>query len=258
MFFRSQEHWAPKRRNPDHDDSMVEMHGVNLVYPNGFHALHDIELLVGRGEFVFLVGTTGSGKSSLLKLVYREHQPRTGAVYVDNEEVTDLKRSRIPYLRRKIGVIFQDFRLLPNKTAWENVAYALEVTGARRRTIPQKVARVLELVGLLEKRKRMPSQLSGGEQQRVAIARALVNEPILVLADEPTGNLDPESSWDIMQILSRVNSEGTTVMVATHDQQVVDVMKKRVLVMRGGRISDDLARGSYAVAPRATGGLRWG
>ncbi len=229
---------------------MVELHGVNLTYPNGYQALHEVELLVRKGEFVFLVGTTGSGKSSLLKLLYRENEPKNGAVYVDNQDVTELRRHQICYLRRRLGVIFQDFRLLREKTAWENVAYALEVTGERRRNIPKKVGRVLELVGLLEKRKRLPSQLSGGEQQRVAIARALVHEPHLLLADEPTGNLDPDSSWDIMQILSRINAEGTTVLVATHDQQIVDTMRKRVIVMQGGRIVEDLQRGNYAVSGR--------
>ncbi len=243
---------AMRRPKAEYEDSMVELHGINLVYPNGYQALHEIELLVRKGEFVFLVGTTGSGKSSLLKLLYREQEPKNGSVYVDNQDVGELRRSEIPYLRRKVGVIFQDFRLLREKTAWENVAYALEVTGARRREIPRKVARVLELVGLLSKRKRMPGQLSGGEQQRVAIARALVNEPRLLLADEPTGNLDPDSSWDIMQILSRVNAEGTTVLVATHDQQIVDTMRKRVIVMRQGRIAEDLERGNYTVAQRAT------
>ncbi len=227
------------------DDPIIEMHNLSLVYPNGVRALQDIDLVVGRGEFVFLVGHTGSGKSSLMKLIYREHDPTTGAVFVDGHEISDMKRSQIPFLRRQIGVIFQDFRLLSHKTAFENVAYALEVTGASRHDIPRKVVKALTLVNMREKADRLPGELSGGEQQRVAIARALINDPIILLADEPTGNLDPDSSWDIMQILSKVNSRGTTVLVATHNQQMVDVMQKRVLVMERGIMLHDLERGRY-------------
>ena len=226
-------------------DPIIEMHNVSLVYPNGVRALQEIDLLVGRGEFLFLVGHTGSGKSSLMKLIYREHDPSTGAVFVEGHEISDMKRSRIPALRRRIGVIFQDFRLLSHKTAAENVAYALEVTGASRDEIPRKVVKALTLVNMREKSDRLPGELSGGEQQRVAIARALINDPVILLADEPTGNLDPDSSWDIMQILSKVNARGTTVLVATHNQQMVDVMQKRVLVMQRGHLLHDLQRGSY-------------
>ncbi len=229
----------------DTDDPIIEMHNLSLVYPNGVRALQDIDLVVARGEFVFLVGHTGSGKSSLMKLIYREHDPTTGAVFVDGHEISDMKRSQIPFLRRRIGVIFQDFRLLSHKTAFENVAYALEVTGNSRREIPRKVVKALTLVNMREKADRLPGELSGGEQQRVAIARALINDPIILLADEPTGNLDPDSSWDIMQILSKVNSRGTTVLVATHNQQMVDVMQKRVLVMERGVMLHDLERGRY-------------
>ncbi len=232
---------------------MVEVHQLDLVYDNGVQALFSINLTVRRGEFVFLVGSTGSGKSSLLKLIYRELNPSEGQIWVEEEDIGDLRRRDIPYLRRKIGVIFQDFRLLPNKTAAENVAYALEITGTPRRKIPAKVTEVLALVNLANKADRLPGQMSGGEQQRVAIARALVNNPSLLLADEPTGNLDPDSTWEVMQILSRVNAAGTTVMVATHDQQVVDTMRKRVLVMKRGRLVHDLKRGAYCTGDQLEG-----
>ena len=224
---------------------MVEFLSVNLIYPNGVQALKEVSLLVQRGEFVFLVGSTGSGKSSLLKMLTRELEPTTGAVYVDLQDVSELKRHQIPYLRRKLGVVFQDFRILPHKTAAENVAFALEVTGTPPRAIRPRVRRALELVGLSEKSHRLPGEMSGGEQQRVAIARALVNNPILLIADEPTGNLDPDSSWDIMQTLSQINAAGTTVLVATHNQQIVDVMRKRVLVMQRGELLRDDERGMY-------------
>jgi cell division transport system ATP-binding protein len=226
---------------------MVEFLSVNLIYPNGVKALKDVNLVIHRGEFAFLVGSTGSGKSSLLKMLHRELEPTTGAVYVDRQDIGELRKSQIPYLRRKLGVIFQDFRILPHKTAYENVAFALEVTGTPPRSIRRKVLRALELVNLAEKAHRRPGEMSGGEQQRVAIARALVNEPILLIGDEPTGNLDPDSSWDIMQTLSQINAAGTTVLVATHNQQIVDVMRKRVLVMQRGELLRDEERGTYSV-----------
>ena len=232
---------------------MIDICELELVYPNGHQALHRINLQIEKGEFVFLVGSTGSGKSSLLKLLYRELTPSSGAVVVGGLDLGDLARKEVPYLRRSIGVIFQDFRLLGNKTAAENVAYALEITGTSKRKIPGRVAQVLDLVGLADKAKRLPSELSGGEQQRVAIARSLVNKPSLLLADEPTGNLDPDSTWDIMQILSRVQNSGTTVVVATHNQQVVDLMRKRVLVMKRGHLVNDLARGAYRLDGQGSG-----
>ena len=231
--------------NPTAEDPIIELHNVSLIYPNGTRALNRVDLSIKHGEFVFLVGQTGSGKSSLMKLIYRENDPTTGLVYVNGEEISDMKRSQIPYLRRRIGVIFQDFRLLGHKTVFENVAYAMQVTGASRYVIPRKVTKALTLVNLREKADRLPSQLSGGEQQRVAIARALINDPVILLADEPTGNLDPDSSWDIMQSLSKVNARGTTVIVATHNQQMVDVMQKRVVVMQHGEVAQDLSRGMY-------------
>ena len=242
--------WGPFRKselkfNASGEVPMIEVNNLELTYPNGHCALQSVNLRIDAGEFVFLVGSTGSGKSSLLKLFYRELQPTKGSLVVGGVEVGDLTRKEVPYLRRSIGVIFQDFRLLPQKTAAENVAYALEITGYPKRRIAARVAQSLELVGLSDKAKRLPGQLSGGEQQRVAIARALVNEPSLLLADEPTGNLDPDSTWDVMQILSLVQNSGTTVVVATHNQQVVDLMQKRVLVMKRGHLVNDLARGSY-------------
>ncbi len=230
-------------------EPMVEYLSVNLTYPNGVQALKDVNLVVKKGEFVFLVGSTGSGKSSLLKMIHRELEPTTGAVYVDRQDIAELKKHQIPYLRRKLGVIFQDFRVLPHKTAYENVAFALEVTGVHHRLIRPRVLRALELVSLSSKSHRLPGEMSGGEQQRVAIARALVNEPVLLIGDEPTGNLDPDTSWDIMQTLSQINASGTTVIVATHNSQIVDVMRKRVLVMQRGTILRDEERGMYAAQP---------
>lgn len=224
---------------------MVEYLSVNLNYPNGVQALKDVNLVVKKGEFVFLVGSTGSGKSSLLKMIHRELEPTTGAIYVDRQDLSELKKHQIPYLRRKLGVIFQDFRVLPHKTAYENVSFALEVTGVHHRDIRPRVRRALEMVNLAEKSHRLPGEMSGGEQQRVAIARALVNEPVLLIGDEPTGNLDPDTSWDIMQTLTQINASGTTVIVATHNSQIVDVMRKRVLVMHRGTILRDEERGMY-------------
>ncbi len=251
--------WGPFQRSELAFDAsgkvpMIEVTDLELVYANGHRALQNVNLKIEAGEFVFLVGSTGSGKSSLLKLFYRELQPTQGSLMVGGVELADMSRREVPYLRRHTGVIFQDFRLLPGKTAAENVAYALEITGASRRRIPAKVAQSLEMVGLADKAKRLPGQLSGGEQQRVAIARSLVNDPSLLLADEPTGNLDPDSTWDVMQILSQVQNGGTTVVVATHNQQVVDLMQKRVLVMRRGHLVNDLARGSYRLDGRASEG----
>lgn len=221
------------------------MHGVSLIYPNGVHALHDINLYVEKAEFAFLVGATGSGKSSLLRLINRDALPSSGSIFVDNHDITDLKRSQVPLLRRKIGMVFQDFKLLPQKTVYENVAYALEVTGTSRKEIVRRVAKVLEIVNLTDRQRTFPAELSGGEQQRTSLARALVNSPLILMADEPTGNLDPDSSWEIMQLLLRVNARGTTVLVATHNKSIVDAMKKRVIVLSQGRIAYDRERSPY-------------
>jgi cell division transport system ATP-binding protein len=227
---------------------MIDLHEVSYTYPNGVQALHNVSLLVDKGEFIFLVGATGSGKSTLLRLIYREILPSRGEIFVDNKEITELKKSNIPYLRRKMGVVFQDFKLLPNKTVYENVAYALEVTGCSPREIPAKVERALKLVNIYEKSESFPEELAGGEQQRVSIARAIVNNPLILLADEPTGNLDPDTSWGIFQLLSKINMRGTTTIVATHNKTIVDEMQKRVVGLADGKIIYDKEKSSYPSA----------
>ena len=203
---------------------MISLRGVTLTYPNGVRALDAVDLEVAKGSFVFLVGHSGTGKSSLLKLLYREMRPTAGEVTVDNIRVDKLRRSKVPALRRNIGVVFQDFKLLTHKTVWENVAFALQVTGANTKDVKRQVPRSLDLVGLSHKSRMLPSELSGGEQQRTAIARALVNNPKILLCDEPTGNLDPSNTTEIMELLQRINLKGTTVVVATHNAAVVDRM----------------------------------
>lgn len=230
---------------------MIELAGVDLVYSNGVQALTDINWFVARGEFVFLVGPTGSGKSSLIRLIHRDAVPTAGSIFVDDHDLLEIKRSRIPFLRRRIGVIFQDYQLLSNRTVYENVAYALEVTGHPRAQIPNKALTTLEMVGLVEKADAFPAQLSGGEQQRTVIARALVHHPHILLADEPTGHLDPDSGWEIMQILTRVNAQGATVVVATHNKTFVDAMRRRVVALAGGRIVADQPQGVYHPEPAA-------
>lgn len=224
---------------------MIRLRGVSLVYPNGTRALDNIDLEIGKAEFVFLVGHSGTGKSSLLKLLYREVVPNSGEVYVDDIRVDTLRRSRVARLRRNIGVVFQDFRLLSDKTVWENVAFALQVTGARSADVKRQVPRVLDLVGLSHKSRMLPSELSGGEQQRTAIARALVNNPKIMLCDEPTGNLDPSNTTEIIELLQRINLKGTTVLVATHNQAVVDRMRRRVVRLENGHVLHDDERGYY-------------
>jgi cell division transport system ATP-binding protein len=208
-------------------------------------ALDDVDVDVDKGEFVFLVGASGSGKSTFLRLVIREARPTTGRVYVAGKEINRLASWKVPSLRRQIGTVFQDFRLLPNKTVSENVAFALQVIGKPRSTINEVVPETLELVGLDGKGDRMPDELSGGEQQRVAIARAFVNRPMILIADEPTGNLDPTTSVGIMKLLDRINRTGTTVMMATHDSGIVDQMRKRVIELQSGKVVRDQARGVY-------------
>ncbi|MFH0803037.1 MAG: cell division ATP-binding protein FtsE [bacterium] len=227
---------------------MIEMKAVSLTYPNGAQALSDIDVSIQSGEFVFLVGPTGSGKSSFLRLINREEIPTSGKILVDSQDLSILKRSKVPLLRRKIGVIFQDFKLLLQKTVYENVAYALEVIGTPRYEIARWVNRTLSMVGLGEKAHHFPGELSGGEQQRISIARALVNNPVILLADEPTGNLDPETSWDIMQLLAQVNQKGTTLLVATHNKNIVDTMRKRVIGLAEGRMTCDQEKGAYSLA----------
>jgi len=224
---------------------MISLRSVSLIYPNGVHALDNVSLEIGKGEFIFLVGHSGTGKSSLLRLLYREARPSSGEITLDGIRVDRLRRSRIPALRRHLGVVFQDFKLLIDKTVWENVAFAMQVTGAHTRDVMRQVPRVLDLVGLSHKSRMYPSELSGGEQQRSAIARALVNNPKILLCDEPTGNLDPSTTSEIMELLLRINLKGTTVVVATHNQAVVDRMRRRVVRLDEGRITTDEERGYY-------------
>jgi cell division transport system ATP-binding protein len=218
---------------------------VTKTYPNGMTALDRVSLRIEPEEFVFIVGRTGMGKSTLMKLIYRDEAPTAGRVLVYGTDVTMLPARQIPFLRRRLGVVFQDFKLLPRKTAWENVAFALEVTGTPGREIAPRVDETLEVVGLAGRADSLPGQLSAGEQQRISIARALVHHPSLLLADEPTGNLDPESSWEIVQLLSRINRGGTTIVVATHDKVIVDALRRRVVVIQAGVVVRDDARGSY-------------
>ena len=224
---------------------MIYFKNVSKVYDNGSVALDHANVHIKKGEFVFVVGASGAGKSTFIKLLDHEELPTEGSVIVNGIEVNKLKKSRVPYLRRRMGIVFQDFRLLPNKTAEENVAFAMEVIEAPRRLIKERVRNVLDLVGLVGKADALPSNLSGGEQQRVAIARAIVNRPLLLIADEPTGNLDPETSKGIMDIFTKVNHMGTTVVMVPHDQQLVDMMNKRVIEIVDGKIVRDEQQGGY-------------
>ena len=221
------------------------MEHVSKAYTVGVPALNDVNLHINKGEFVFIVGDSGSGKSTLIKLLLRELLPTEGKIIVNGTDVVRLKRRGIPKFRRSIGVVFQDFRLLPNKTAQENVAFAMEVIEAPRRLIRRRVRDVLDLVGLVGKADALPRNLSGGEQQRVAIARAIVNRPLLLIADEPTGNLDPETSQDIMEVFKKINHMGTTVLMVTHDKTLVDMMNKRVIEIDGGKVVRDEQKGGY-------------
>jgi cell division transport system ATP-binding protein len=225
---------------------VIEFARVTKLYPSGDTGVDDVSFTVRRGEFVFLVGSTGSGKSTLMRLLIKELEPSSGTIRVAGRSLADITRSKIPYYRRNLGVVFQDFKLLPNRTVHDNVAYALQVTGGGRREIRAKVPDILRLTGLSTKLHSYPDQLSGGEQQRVSIARAFVNHPPLLLADEPTGNLDPETSIGIMQLLYRINRTGTTVVVATHDHAMVDRMRRRVIELSRGRIVRDEVGGQYA------------
>lgn len=224
---------------------MIELKNVSKVYDNGSIALDHVSLHIGKGEFVFVVGASGAGKSTLIKLLSYEELPSRGSVFVNGIEVNKLAKNRVPYLRRKMGIVFQDFRLLPNKTAQENVAFAMEVIEAPRRLIRRRVRDVLDLVGLVGKADALPKNLSGGEQQRVAIARAIVNRPLLLIADEPTGNLDPETSRDIMEVFKKINHMGTTVLMVTHDKTLVDMMNKRVIEIDDGKVVRDEQKGGY-------------
>ncbi|MDR7866363.1 MAG: cell division ATP-binding protein FtsE [Sporomusaceae bacterium] len=224
---------------------MIHMAGVSKIYSNGSVALSDITVDIDKGDFVFIVGPSGAGKSTFIKLLFREELPTSGELYVNGRNVAELEAAEVPYLRRGLGIVFQDFRLLPNKTVYENVAFAMEVIESPRREIQKRVYHVLDLVGLRHKARNYPGHLSGGEQQRVAIARAIVNNPTVVIADEPTGNLDPDTSWEIMKIFERINKAGTTMVMATHDKMVVDGMKRRVIAIEQGRIARDQEGGQY-------------
>lgn len=224
---------------------MIEMHDIWKTYPDGTTALQGINVVIDRNEFVYVVGTSGAGKSTFMKLIYREEVPTKGQISVNGFNIGKLKQRKIPYVRRNIGVIFQDYRLLPKLSAYENIAFAMEVVEAPRRTIKRRTMEVLDLVGLKHKAGSLPAQLSGGEQQRIAIARAIVNSPAVIVADEPTGNLDPETSWGIMKLLEEINFRGTTIVMATHNKEIVNTMRKRVLAIERGSIVRDQQRGEY-------------
>ncbi len=231
-------------RPEDQAPPVIQFRGVSKTFPSGDTGLDNATFDIGRGEFVFLVGHTGSGKSTALRLLIKEHEPTHGQIRVAGRDLADITGKKVPFYRRNLGVVFQDFKLLPNRTVYDNVAYALQVTGHSRKEIRAKVPDILRLTGLSTKLHNYPDQLSGGEQQRVSVARAFVNHPPLLLADEPTGNLDPETSVGIMQLLYRINRTGTTVLVATHDHQMVDRMRRRVIeLQRGVIIRDELAGG---------------
>lgn len=221
---------------------MIEMLNVSMVYPDGTVGLSDVTLRIPHGEFLFVTGPSGAGKSTLLKLLLREYNPTRGHIYINGKNVSRLPCSSIPYLRRQFGIVFQDFRLLPRKTAAENVEFALQVAGESCPDADRRVRRALEVVGLLHKADKFPNQLSGGEQQRVAIARALIREPQIFLADEPTGNLDAEATWMVLELFKVLNRNGTTVVIATHDEEIIKSSKSRVVALDGGRLVSDIYR----------------
>ncbi len=224
---------------------MIQLTNVSKIYPNSARALIDINVKIGKGEFVFLVGPSGAGKSTLIRLLYREESPTRGQVILNSKNLVRLKDSEVPYLRRNIGVIFQDFKLLPNKTVVENVSFALEVIGISKRDVQKRSREVIDMVGLSAREKSFPDQLSGGEQQRVCVARAIINSPALLVADEPTGNLDHDTAWEIMELLHNINKRGTTVIMATHARDIVNQMRKRVIAIEGGRVVRDEEKGVY-------------
>jgi cell division transport system ATP-binding protein len=226
-------------------EPVISMTDVGMTYPNGKVALADVNVSIPAGAFVFLVGPSGAGKSTFIRLLIREQTPTTGRVVVDGRDLSRLRRGQVPGLRRRIGVVFQDFRLLPNKTVYENVAFALDVTGAPGSQVRRRVPQLLSLVGLQDHANHLPTQLSGGEQQRTAIARALVHDPTILIADEPTGNLDPVTSWEIIQLLIQINELGTTVLMATHNQEIVNAMRRRVLALENGHLVRDEASAAY-------------
>ena len=224
---------------------MIKLSKITKEYKNGVVALSNIDLEISKGEFIFLVGSSGAGKSTLTKLLLKEEEPSEGHIYFKGVDLTHLANRKIPILRREIGVVFQDFRLLPNKTVFENVAFALEIIGTSKKEIRRRVPIILSLVNLSRRASSFPEQLSGGEQQRVSIARAIVNNPPVLIADEPTGNLDPDTAWEIMKVLRDVNSRGTTIIMATHAKDIVNEMKKRVIALENGKIIRDDVKGGY-------------
>jgi cell division transport system ATP-binding protein len=236
---------AQQVASPAGAGAMIVFEAVTKVYEPNVMALHDVSFVIEKGEFVFVVGASGSGKSTIIRLLLKELEPTGGRIVVGGRDLTRLKNSKIPLLRRNLGCVFQDFKLLPDRTAAENVAYALKVQGESRASIRKKVPEVLTLVGLGDKMGSLPGELSGGEQQRVSIARAVVNHPPLLVCDEPTGNLDPDTSVGIMQLLYRINRAGTTVLMVTHDRELVDKMRKRVIGLDDGRLARDERRGGY-------------
>lgn len=223
----------------------IKFKDVEKTYKNGVNALYDLNLDIKKGEFLFVIGATASGKSTLIKMLYREEKPSKGEIYVGGVNVAKVKNNKVYKLRRKIGIVFQDYKLLPKLTAYENVAFALEIYGLPSDEIRKKVLKALDLVGLKSKSKSFPNEMSGGEQQRVAIARAIVNSPKLLICDEPTGNLDPDTSLEIMKVIEKINDLGTTVVMATHDRAMVEKMKKRVIYLEGGKLIKDYEKGKY-------------
>ena len=224
---------------------MIRFENVSKEYKNGVKALSNIDLSIKKGEFVFIVGPSGAGKSTLVKLILKEENPTEGKICLNGMDITKVKNRKIPYIRRNVGVVFQDFRLLPNKTVYENVAFAMEIVGAHPKEIRRNVPMVLSMVDLSRKAHCYPDELSGGEHQRVSISRAIVNNPPILIADEPTGNLDPETAWEIMKVMRDINRRGTTVLMATHAKDIVDIMKKRVIAIESGRIVRDEEKGVY-------------
>lgn len=224
---------------------MIEMQGVYKKYPNGVLAVNGIDVVISQGEFVYIVGPSGAGKSTFIKMMYREEKPTKGTIMVSGVNLSKLKENKVPLLRRNIGVVFQDFKLLSKLSVFENVAFALEVIEENPRIIKRRVMEVLDLVKLKHKARFLPSELSGGEQQRVSIARSIVNYPKVMIADEPTGNLDPDTSWEIMDIFEEINNRGTTIIMATHNREIVNTVKKRVIAIENGRIARDEVRGEY-------------
>ncbi len=218
---------------------MISIEKVTKIYDNGAVAINNISLSIKKGEFVFVIGSSGSGKSTFMKMLLKEVEPTEGKIIIDGVNINNISRKEVPFLRRKMGVVFQDFRLLPSKTVFENIAFALQVTEAPPKAIRRNVPAILAMVGLTHKAKVYPNELSGGEQQRVALARAIINKPPILLADEPTGNLDPETAWEIMELLKEINARGTTVVIATHAKDIVDEMKKRVITLQKGVILSD-------------------